>query len=210
MRNAGRSASNVLSCNRRTVCPRGKFKRRVVAAGVLDDGVLTLLHVRNACPVGDAAQTLRGRPRDPELTRALIKREEQLRTFFGRYATVSLGPDPEKLAEFYDTSFLAAGPKGGAAFNNDTAFLSWLREVHDFNVHSGMTSLAAGGIEEIPVSADYTLATVAWAATFRKTGDAPIPFSISYLLRLSGAELKVAAYISHEDQEETMRASGLL
>ena len=140
----------------------------------------------------------------------MVNREEQLRTFFRRYATVSRGPDPEKLARFYDTSFLAAGPKGGAAFNNDSAFLSWLRRVHDFNVQSGMRSIEAGEIEEIVVSADYTLATVAWAATFEKTGVAPIRFSISYLLRQSGDELKVVAYISHEDQEEMMRASGLL
>jgi hypothetical protein len=139
-----------------------------------------------------------------------MNREEKLRDFFQQYALVSLGPEPEKLADMYDTSFLAAGPKGGAAFKNDEAFLSWLREVHAFNARSGMTSMVVGGVEETPVGGGYTLVTVEWAATFRQTHDAPIRFRISYLLRQSEEGLKVAAYISHEDQEDVMRARGLL
>jgi hypothetical protein len=138
------------------------------------------------------------------------QREEKLRDFFRRYALVSLGPEPEKLAEFYDSSFLAAGPKGGAAFKNDEAFLAWLREVHTFNVRSGMTSMTVNQVDETTISDDYTLAMVEWAATFQRTGDTPIRFRISYLLRQSGEDWKVAAYISHEDQEDAMRAHGLL
>ena len=123
---------------------------------------------------------------------------------------MSLGPEPEKLADFYDTSFLAAGPKGGAAFKNDESFLAWLTELHAFNVKTGMTSMTVGEVGETPVGAGYALVTVTWAATFQRTGDMPIRFSISYLLRESEASLKVAAYISHEDQEEAMRANGLL
>jgi hypothetical protein len=141
---------------------------------------------------------------------AAMGREKTLREYFERYARISLGPEPEKLADFYDASFLAAGPKGGAAFTNDESFRAWLREVHAFNVSSGMTSMAVDGVRETPVSADYALVTVAWAATFRRTGDAPIRFSISYILRTSDEGLKVAAYISHEDQEDAMRAHGLL
>jgi len=139
-----------------------------------------------------------------------MSREDVLRDFFRRYARVSLGPEPETLADFYDTSFLVAGPKGGAAFKNDESFLAWLRELRLFNVKSGMTSMAVDGIGETPVGGGYTLVTVTWAATFQRTGDTPIRFSISYLLRESEASLKVAAYISHEDQEDAMRAHGLL
>jgi hypothetical protein len=139
-----------------------------------------------------------------------MSREEMLRDYFRRYARVSLGPEPEKLADFYDTSFLAAGPKGGAAFKNDESFLVWLRELRAFNVKSGLISMAVDGIGETPVGGGYTLATVTWAATFQRTGDTPIRFSISYLLRESEASLKVAAYISHEDQEDAMRAHGLV
>lgn len=139
-----------------------------------------------------------------------MSREDEFLRFFRRYSAVSLGPEPEKLAEFYDQSFLAAGPKGGAAFRNDAAFLDWLRQIHDFNVASEMTSMAAEGVDQIQVSADYSLVTVRWAATFQKSGEAPIRFSISYLLRMSESGYKVAAYVSHDDQEDAMRAHGLL
>jgi hypothetical protein len=139
-----------------------------------------------------------------------MSRDDDIREYFLQYARVSFGSEPEKLAEFYDDSFLAAGPKGGAAFRNDAAFLDWLRQIHEFNAQTGMTSMAPEAVEQIAVSADYTLATVRWAATFRKLGDEPVRFSISYLLRDSGSRYLVAAYVSHEDQEDAMRAHGLL
>jgi hypothetical protein len=139
-----------------------------------------------------------------------VTRQEKLYDFFRQYALVSLGSEPEKLAAFYDTSFLAAGPKGGAAFKNDESFLAWLREVHTFNVRSGMTSMTVGTVAEMPISAEYCLVTVQWAATFQQTGDSPIRFSISYLLRESAGSWKVAAYISHDDQEDAMRRLGLV
>lgn len=137
-------------------------------------------------------------------------RQEQLHEYFSRYASLALGPDPAQLAELYDASFLAAGPKGGAAFRNDESFLAWLRELHAFNARTGMSSMTAGEIREMPVGAGYSLVTVTWAATFQRTGATPIRFTISYLLRETESHPKVAAYISHDDQEEMMRAHGLL
>lgn len=134
----------------------------------------------------------------------------QLHGYFERYARTSLGPEPEALATFYDASFVAAGPKGSAAFTNDASFRAWLREVHAFNQKSGMSALSVEGVRETPVSADFVMATVTWAATFRKTGDAPIRFDITYLLRTSGERRAIVAYVSHEDQEDAMRAHGLL
>lgn len=130
--------------------------------------------------------------------------------FFRQYAELSLGPAPERLAEFYDTSFLVAGPKGGAAFKNDDAFLAWLRQVKSFNETSGLTGMTVGDISETPIGGGYTLVTVEWAATFQRTGERPIRFSISYLLRRAEGALKIAGYISHEDQEDAMRAHGLV
>ena len=40
-----------------------------------------------------------------------MSREDTLRDYFRRYAQLSLGPEPEKLADFYDTSFLAAASR---------------------------------------------------------------------------------------------------
>jgi hypothetical protein len=66
------------------------------------------------------------------------------------------GQEPEKLAEFYDASFLGAGPSGSAAFKNDEAFLGWLREVHALNAKTLLTSLTVGTTDERPVGAGCT------------------------------------------------------
>ena len=139
-----------------------------------------------------------------------MNRNDRLIEFFRRYAEFSLGPEPERLADLYEESFLAAGPNGGSAFRNDEAFLEWLGRVSVANRESGMIGMAVDGVAETPLSGAYTIATVTWAATFRKTGDEPIRFRITYILRRMGDTLKVAGFISHEDQEEVLRAHGLL
>ena len=141
---------------------------------------------------------------------ASMTRDAELRELFERYSRAALGADPTAVAAFYDASFLAAGPKGSAAFRNDDAFLAWLREVHAFNVRSGMGSMNVAAIDELPIGGGFTLATVEWEAVFERTGATPIPFRISYVLRQMPDGMKIAAYISHVDQEETMRANGLL
>src|SRR5690606_8329748 len=135
-----------------------------------------------------------------------MNRQNHLTEFFRHYARASLGGEPERLAEFYEGSFLAAGPRGGAAFNNDASFLEWLRTVHAFNLEKGMRTLEVVDVAETPLSDDYILARVTWAATFQKTGEQPIEFGISYILRRTDDGPRVAAYIAHEDQEEVMKA----
>ncbi|MCC6237617.1 MAG: hypothetical protein IT299_08590 [Dehalococcoidia bacterium] len=139
-----------------------------------------------------------------------MTRQGELVAFFERYAATSMGAVPQDLAACYDTSFLAAGPQGGAAFQNDEAFLGWLQQVHDFNEGAGMTALEVVAVGETPISNEYVLASVRWGARFRVTGDEVIEFEISYLLRVDGDSFKVAAYVSHEDQEAVMRERGLL
>jgi hypothetical protein len=47
-------------------------------------------------------------------------------------------------------------------------------------------------------------------ATFRDIGERVISFRISYLLEQHGQAWKILAYISEKDQEEVMRAAGVL
>jgi hypothetical protein len=129
---------------------------------------------------------------------------------FRRYATASLGQEPERLAAFYDQSFLAAGPLGAAAFTNDDDFLNWLKQVREFNLKAGMTSLGVVATRDISISKEYVLITVRWDARFLQTGDEQIEFEISYILRLAADGPRIAAYISHEDQEAVMRSRGLI
>jgi hypothetical protein len=136
--------------------------------------------------------------------------QTNLTDFFRDYAATTLGPSPETLADAYDRHFLAAGPKGAATFENNERFVTWLRQLHEFNRNSGMLSMTVINIDETLLSPDYTIATVEWGTRFRQTGDEQIAFKISYILRLVEGAPKIIAYISHEDQEDVMRARGLL
>ena len=130
--------------------------------------------------------------------------------YFGDYAAASFAGQPEDVAAFYARSFVAAAPKGSQAFQNDAAFLDWLRAVQTGNQAAGMATLELVGIEESTISDDYTMITVEWGARYRKTGDELITFRIAYILELHGRRPQILAYISHEDQDEVMKRKGLL
>ncbi|MPZ47795.1 MAG: hypothetical protein GEU75_00490 [Dehalococcoidia bacterium] len=133
-----------------------------------------------------------------------------LEQFFHDYANASMAGDPAAIAAFYAESFVAAGPKGSAAFQNDDKFLDWLRQLHDFNQQTGMRAMEVVSVSDSAISEHYILARVGWGAKFEKTGDELISFDISYILYTAPETPKIVAYISHEDQEDQMRQLNLL
>ena len=56
----------------------------------------------------------------------------------------------------------------------------------------------------------HVLAQVRWSERFEKTGARAIDFEIAYLMERSGESWRVLGYISARDQQEEMRALGLL
>ncbi|HEX3245604.1 MAG TPA: hypothetical protein VHX16_09365 [Chloroflexota bacterium] len=132
-------------------------------------------------------------------------------TFFRDYGAAALEPAPERIAALYAESFIVAGPRGSAVYTNDGQFLDWLRQVHEFNESSGMTAMMVVSIKDsTSLSGLHQLVRVEWGTRFKKTGERLITFQISYLLeRLSGG-WKILAYVSEKDQEEEMRALGVL
>jgi ketosteroid isomerase-like protein len=129
--------------------------------------------------------------------------------FFTDYAAASRSDDVERVAGFYADGFVVAGPRGSSTYKNNAAFRKWLKQVFEFNQTSGMESLEVLSTEAAPISGEYTQVTVTWASRFRKTGDEPITFRITYFVEHIGAP-KILGYISHEDQAEAMKAKGLL
>jgi len=133
-----------------------------------------------------------------------------LKPFFEAYSEASMSSNPTVLASHYADAFIASGSTGSAAFKNDEQFLAWLGQVFEFNQHVGMGSLEVVSIHETPISDHHAFATVEWGARFEKTGDERICFEISYLLRFSEGKPLILAYISHEDQQDVMKARGVI
>jgi hypothetical protein len=51
---------------------------------------------------------------------------------------------------------------------------------------------------------------VRWNARFDKTGDRAVEFEIAYLIEQAENSWRVIGYVSERDQEDEMRALGLL
>jgi hypothetical protein len=130
--------------------------------------------------------------------------------FFTRYAALSMGEDDRAMAAVYAPSFFVAGPKGSMTFANDGRFLDWLAQVRAFNRQHGMHAVSPAAVRETVLSPLHVLAQVRWSARFEKTGDRVTEFEIAYLIELAGESWRVLGYVSERDQEEEMRALGLL
>ena len=130
--------------------------------------------------------------------------------FLMRYAALSMGDDYRAMADLYAPSFFAAGPTGSMVFANDRGFLEWLAQVRAFNRQHGMRAISPAAVRETVLSPLHVLAQVRWSARFEKTGDRAIEFEIAYLIERAGDAWRVLGYVSERDQEEEMRALGLL
>lgn len=130
--------------------------------------------------------------------------------FFSQYAALSMGDDDRALAAMYAPSFFVAGPQGSRTFPNDAQFIDWLAQVRTFNRQHGMRALSPAAVREMTLSPLHVLARVRWSARFEKTGDRAIEFEIAYLMERAGESWRLLGYVSESDQEEEMRALGLL
>ena len=130
--------------------------------------------------------------------------------FFTHYASLSMGDDGRALAGVYAPSFFVAGPKGSMTFANDAQFVDWLAGVRAFNGQHGMHALSPAAVRETMLSPLHLLAQVRWSVRFEKTGARAIEFEIAYLMERAEESWRVLGYISASDQEEEMRALGLL
>jgi hypothetical protein len=134
----------------------------------------------------------------------------EIQEFFTRYADASLNGSPATIAGFYGKSFIMVGPTGSQAFANDDSFLKWLQGVLDFNKQSGLEKMFVRNIDSLSVGKHIWKATVTWGSQFAKTGNRIIEFDLHYLLEKFESGLKIIMYISDEDQEQLMKAHGIL
>jgi hypothetical protein len=121
-----------------------------------------------------------------------------------------MGDDDRALSAVYAPSVFVAGPTGSMTFTNDAQFLDWLAHVRTFNRRHGMHGLSPAAVRETVLSPLHVLARVRWSARFDKTGARAIEFEIAYLIERAGESWLVLGYVSARDQQEEMRALGLL
>lgn len=132
--------------------------------------------------------------------------------FFEAYEEGANTFDPDLVVSHFTSAFLAADPNGVACLANDHAFRKAIPERRAFMAGIGFRSAKILGIEPTPLDPRYMLAKVHWLMVFEPKKGTPkeFRFFITYLLFDDGHGLKVAAYVSHEDEAKTMREGGLI
>jgi hypothetical protein len=135
--------------------------------------------------------------------------DESVQKLFREYERAFAALDFEKQAELFADSFISAGPRGAIAHGKNE-FRAMAGEASDFYRSIGQTSARILSLRGIPISDQYSMVTVHWGVTFRKTGDRLIEFDVSYIVQKTGEEPKVIMFIAHQDEQEAMKELGLL
>jgi hypothetical protein len=133
------------------------------------------------------------------------KRIEKLFAEYGKsFSALAL----QDTARLYAENFIAAGPKGEISQTRDE-FLKNAGKAAEFYRSVGQDRAEARSMKETWFSENYVMVTIHWAAHF-KSLDEPVEFDVSYLVDLTGKKPKIILFISHTDEQETMKKLGLL
>ncbi|MES3020169.1 MAG: hypothetical protein V4857_01160 [Pseudomonadota bacterium] len=132
--------------------------------------------------------------------------------FFERYERGANSFDPELVTGQFTVVFMGADPNGVVCLHNDAAFRGAIPERQAFFLQIGFKSAKLLGVVATPLDDRYTMAKVEWQMSFEKEAGKPqvFTFFITYFLFRSDAGLKVAFYISHDDEQKVMREAGLI
>ena len=133
------------------------------------------------------------------------KRVAKLFAEYGKsFSTLAL----QNTAHLYAKDFIAAGPRGVISQTRD-AFIENAAKAAEFYRSVGQQKAEAKSMTETWFSDNYVMVTIHWAVSF-KTLDKPAEFDVSYLVQLTEDEPRIILFISHEDEQETMKKLGLL
>jgi hypothetical protein len=133
---------------------------------------------------------------------------QKLEKLFKDYETAFDKLDFRPIADFYGDSFMSASPTGvNPMVKKD--FLAMCDQASDKYRRMGQKSGRILSKKIIPISNEYAMITVHWGATFLKTGSKLIEFDSSYIVQEIKNEQRVILFISHQDEEATLRDLGL-
>jgi hypothetical protein len=138
---------------------------------------------------------------------------EVLTLFFARYAEGVRTLDVDIITGSYAESYACASPSGAVCARNDAgfrdAFAPWRARFESL----GFRMASIRSVDATPLDARFTLARVGWRMRFERAGAAlDVDFDETYVLlqRDDDAAPHIVLTISHESEEQTLRAAALL
>jgi hypothetical protein len=135
--------------------------------------------------------------------------DDATKKLFDAYEKAFNALEVEKQVPLFAEHFISAGPKGSIAQGRDQ-FAKMARQVAEHYRSVGQTGAKILSLKETPISDQYTMVTVHWGATFKKTGDKPIEFDVTYFVQNTDGDPKIILFIAHQDEEKAMQELGLM
>lgn len=118
--------------------------------------------------------------------------------------------DMEKLRSLYSSQFIAAGPQGVMAGDNDDAFGERMSNGYEQYRQIGTKAMTVTAIEVHTIDETHCLAHVRWNSEFEKDGRGiDVPFTNSYLLEQNEGKLKAFGWITG-DEAQLLKDNGLM
>jgi hypothetical protein len=128
---------------------------------------------------------------------------DHLNKFFAEYGNAAL--DADKLAEFYGDFAVASTPGFVGCLKGDKEIKDAFENIAQYQKKTGLISMKPEHIEAQELDDSHLLVKVQWTAIFDKTGDRPVNFDVTYILRRELERLHILLYVAHQD-ETKMRA----
>jgi len=118
--------------------------------------------------------------------------------------------DPETVAGFFAEHFITAWPGGVMTGNNDEQLRGVMGKGFEHYRAMGMRDMAVDHVAVHQIDPMHGVASVAWASTFERPGEAPrvVRFSVHYLVQLREGDARIFGWIAG-DEEAELRAQGI-
>jgi hypothetical protein len=135
-----------------------------------------------------------------------------IRQFFQKYEEGANTFDPDLVTSQFAEVFIGGGPNGVFDGQNDERFREAIPQRKAFMEQIGFKRARIESLDETVLDGHYSMVAVQWRMTFQQEPDRvqDAEFEILYFLFIRNEQPKVVMYISHDDEEETMREMGLL
>jgi hypothetical protein len=132
--------------------------------------------------------------------------------FFAGYEVGANTFDPDLVTSQFTEVFLACGPQGVFAGQNDDRFREVIPQRRDFMHGLGFQKAEILALDETILDDHCAMVAVQWRMTFARDRAEPkvAEFEILYLLFINGGQPRIAFFLSHDGEEQTMRDMGLL
>ncbi|MCD9123425.1 nuclear transport factor 2 family protein [Cupriavidus sp. UGS-1] len=119
--------------------------------------------------------------------------------------------DLETVAGFFAESFITAWPGGVMTGNNDDQLRGVMGKGFEHYRAMGMRDMAVDHVAVHPIDPMHCVASVAWASTFERSGEAArvVRFTVHYLIQLREGSARIFGWIAG-DEEAELRAQGIM